>query len=204
VTEDLRHLVGDGVPEPELERLKEVDALLRATPPAPEVPASLTEAVLAIPGRTGDSRRRLVAEVALAAALAAATFGVGVWVGGGSAVPSPAEQVVLEATPQAPPDAWMVIDVFPVDEAGNWKMAADVHGLPPLPEGGYYEVWMTKGDTLASPCGRFAVDQEGQAQRVWLNGPYEFDQYDRWVVVRVLPGQAPSGWLLDGPVTGAV
>jgi hypothetical protein len=202
MTDDLRTLVGDDVPEPELERLRTVDGLLRSTPPAPEPSESLTRAVLAIPGRSG-SRRRLLAGVALAAALAAATFAAGLWVGGGSPVPSPAEQVVLEATPQAPPDAWMVIDVFPVDEAGNWKMAADVAGLPPLPEGGYYEVWLTRGDTLASPCGRFAVDQQGQAQRVWLNGPYEFDQYDRWVVVRVLPGQAPSGWLLDGPVTAA-
>jgi anti-sigma-K factor RskA len=202
VTEDLRSLLGDDIPEPELARLRETDALLRSISGPPEVPASLTAAVRAIPGRRRGSRVRLGVALAFAAALAAAAFGIGTWVGGGSSLEA-GEQVVLEPTPQAPPDAQMVIDVYSVDEAGNWKMSADVTGLPPLPEGGYYEVWMTKGDTLASPCGRFAVDQQGQAHRVWLNGPYQFDQYDRWVVVRVLPGQAPSRWLLDGPVSRA-
>ena len=202
MTDDLRSLLGDDVPEPELARLRETDALLRSMTGPPEVPASLTAAVYAIPGRGRGSRVRLAVALAFAAALAAAAFGIGIWVGGGSSLEA-AEQVVLEATPQAPPDARMVIEVYSVDVAGNWKMAADVTGLPPLPEGGYYEVWMTKGDRLVSPCGRFAVDQQGQAHRVWLNGPYEFDDYDRWVVVRVLPGQAPSGWLLDGPVSEA-
>jgi hypothetical protein len=203
VTDDLRSLLGDDVPEPELARLRETDALLRSMTGPPEVPASMTAAVYAIPGQGRGSRVRLAVALAFAAALAAAAFGIGIWVGGGSSTREAVEQVVLEPTPQAPPDAQMVIDVFPVDDAGNWKMTADVTGLPPLPEGGYYEVWMTKGDTLAAPCGSFAVDQQGQAHRVWLNGPYEFDDYDRWVVVRVLPGQAPSGWLLDGPVAGA-
>ena len=95
----------------------------------------------------------------------------------------------------------MTMDVFPKDQAGNWAILADVGGLPPLPDGGYYEVWMTKNDELASPCGRFVVDGTGAAQGFWLNAPYEFEEYDRWVVVAVLPGQAPSRWLLDGPVT---
>jgi hypothetical protein len=60
---------------------------------------------------------------------------------------------------------------------------------------------MTKEDKLESPCGRFVVDAQGAAHDFWLNAPYEFGTYDRWVVVAVLPGQAPSGWLLDGPVT---
>ena len=43
---------------------------------------------------------------------------------------------------------------------------------------------MTKDDELASPCGRFVVDAKGRAQDFWLNAPYEFEGYDRWVVVR--------------------
>ena len=203
MSDDLRKLVGDDVPEPELDRLRSVDALLRSTPPAPDLPASLTEAVLAIPGRSGGSRVRLIVGLAFAAALAAVTFGVGVWVGGESEEVAVAERIVLDATPQAPREAQMIIDVLPVDEAGNWAMAADVTGLPALPPGAFYEVWMTKRGELVASCGRFVVDDVGQAKDVWLNAPYEFDGYDRWVVVAVLPGQAPSGWLLDGPVTAS-
>jgi hypothetical protein len=201
VSEDLRDLVGDDVPEPELERLRRVDALLRSMPPAPEVPSSLTEAVRAIPGRPGRSRKRLAAVVGLAAALAAATFAVGVWVGGDSGDTELAARITLDATAQAPSGAQMVIDIRPIDDAGNWRMAADVTDLPPLPTGGFYEVWLTKGDELEASCGRFVVDDHGRAENVWLNAPYVFDGFDRWVVVAVLPGQAPSGWLLDGPVT---
>ncbi len=198
--EELRDLVGDDLPQPELDRLRGVDALLRSTPPAPEVPASLTEAVRAIPGRPGSSRGRLVAGLAAAAALAAATFGIGLWLGGDAEDRQLAERITLDATAQAPPDAQMVIDIRPIDDAGNWRMAADVTGLPPLPTGGFYEVWMTKSGELADSCGRFVVDDHGRAENVWLNAPYAFEDYDRWVVVAVLPGQAPSGWLLDGPV----
>jgi hypothetical protein len=199
MTDDLRSLLGDDVPEPELERLREADAALRSIDAAPEVPASLTAAVLAIPG-TRRSRGRLAAAIAAAAALAGAAFGIGVWVGGTDEEPVLAGSVTLEATADAPPDARMVIDVLPVDDAGNWAMAADVSGLPALPPESFYEVWMTKGGELAASCGRFVVDEEGVAQDVWLNAPYDFEGYDRWVVVAVLRGQPPSAWLLDGPV----
>jgi hypothetical protein len=205
VSGDLRDLLGDDVPEQELARLREADRALRATPPPPEVPESLTAAVLAIPGRAGGSRRRFLAGLAAAAAIAGAAFGVGLWAGGGGGEGPPVtEQIVLDATPDAPREARMVIDVLPRDTAGNWAMAADVEGLPPLPEGGYYEVWMTKRGELHSSCGRFVVDEQGRASDVWLNAPYALKGYDRWVVVAVLPGKSPSAWLLDGPVVAPV
>jgi hypothetical protein len=201
MSDDLRELVGDDVPERELDRLRSVDALLRATPAPPELPDTLTSAVRAIPGSAGGgSRRRLLAGLGIAAALAAGTFGIGIWVGGDSDRPPIFEEITLDATAQAPPEARMVIDVLPRDEAGNWPMAADASGLPPLPEGGYYEVWMTKAGQLMASCGRFVVDERGKADDVWLNAPYPFTEYDRWVVVAMLPGQEPSDWLLDGPV----
>ncbi len=197
---DIRHLVGPDVPEPELERLRRADELLRAADRPPEVPESLTAAVLAIPRSRPTRRYKVVAAIAAAAALAGLTFAVGTWVGGEDSSP-PAEEIRLNATAGAPREAWMTMDVFPKDQAGNWAILADVGGLPPLPDGGYYEVWMTKDDELTSPCGRFVVDDKGTAQDFWLNAPYEFEEYDRWVVVAVLPGQPPSRWLLDGPVT---
>jgi hypothetical protein len=197
---DIRNLVGADVPEPELERLRRADELLRAADRPPEVPESLTARVLAIPGSRPFRRYRVVAGIAAAAALAGVTFAVGTWVGGEDPPPV-AEEITLNATAQAPREAWMTMDVFPKDPAGNWTILAEAGGLPPLPQGSYYEVWMTRNDKLASPCGRFVVDGTGAAQGFWLNAPYEFEEYDRWVVVAVLPGQAPSRWLLDGPVT---
>jgi hypothetical protein len=197
---NLRDLVGSDVPDAELERLRYADELLRSTDPPPEVPESLTAAVLAIPESRRSRRFRVALGVAAAAVLAAATFAVGVWVGGDEPA-EVAEQITLTATARAPREAWMTMNVFPQDPAGNWAILADVGGLPPLPDGAFYEVWMTKHDELASACGRFTVDGNGEASDVWLNAPYEFEEYDRWVVVAVLPGQPPSGWLLDGPVT---
>jgi hypothetical protein len=201
MSEDVRNLVGDGVPEDELARLRVADEALRATPAPPDVPASLTERVLAIPRPRAGWGRQWLAGLAAAAAIAGAAFGIGFWAGGEGDDPAPAtEQIVLDATADAPRNARMVIDVLPRDDAGNWPMAADVRGLPPLPSGGFYEVWMTKRGELDASCGRFVVDERGQAQDVWLNAPYTLRGYDRWVVVAVLPGRAPSAWLLDGPV----
>jgi hypothetical protein len=198
---DLRELVGDDVGGAELEALERVDGLLRITqaPPA-EVPSTLTASVRAIPETRHGSRRRLLGALALAAALAAVAFGVGVWAAGdGDGGPEVVDRIVLEPLPGAP-DAEMRIDVLPVDEAGNWPMLADVRGLEPLPEDGYYELWLTEGDELAASCGRFVVDADGSADNVWLNGPYAFESYDRWVVTAHLPGTAEEPWLLDGPV----
>jgi hypothetical protein len=197
---DLRDLLGDDVPEPELAELRRVDELLRAAAPAPEVPESLTAAVLAIPGaaRPGPNRRRLGAALAAAAALAAGTFAIGFWTRGGDDV-EPVERIELAATSLAP-EAGMAIEIFPLDAAGNWAMLAEAWGLEPLPEGGYYEVWLTKGSRAVASCGRFVVSPNGKAESVWLNAPYKFRQYDRWIVTAEVPGQQPSGALLDGPV----
>ena len=125
---DIRHLVGPDVPEPELERLRRADELLRAADRPPEVPESLTAAVLAIPRSRPTRRYKVVAAIAAAAALAGLTFAVGTWVGGEDSSP-PAEEIRLNATAGAPREAWMTMDVFPKDQAGNWAILADVGGL---------------------------------------------------------------------------
>jgi len=200
---DLRELVGADVPPDELTLLAQADAALRATPAPPEASETLAKRVLAIPGRRrrGGDRRRLLAGLALAACLAGAAFGIGLWAGGnGDGGPNFVEQVTLAATANAPETAEMTLSVLELDDAGNWNMSGDVRGLPPLPDDHYYEVWLTKGDELAEPCGRFLVDEGGRAENVWLNAPYRFSEYDRWVVVEVGPDGSTSDWLLDGPV----
>jgi hypothetical protein len=200
---DLRDLLGDDVPEPELERLRTVDEAMRAAAAPPEASESLTQRVLAIPrDRPRGRRRRLLGGLALAAALAAGAFAIGFVVGEteGNGGPAVAAAVTLLPTPSAPADARMVIDVLPIDAAGNWRMFADVRALPPLGDEGYYELWLAKGRRLAAPCGRFKVDRRGVAENVWLNAPYPFDDYDRWVVIAVGADGERSAPLLSGPV----
>lgn len=201
-SDDLRDLLGEDVPAAELERLRHAHEALAATPAAPEIPDSLTAAVLAVPDKAPTSlrRRRILAGLAIAACIAGAAFGIGFWAGDREPPPTTSEQVTLNATEAAPPDAKMVIDVLPIDPAGNWPMAASVSGLPELPAGSYYEVWLTRGDELAESCGRFVVSADGTAKNVWLNAPYKLKGFDRWVVTAQKPGEPSSERLLDGPV----
>ena len=203
-TPDLTELVGEDVSEAELESLRRVHELLRSVPPPPEVPGSLTRSVLGIPrrARAVSSRRRLGAGLALAAALAAAAFGGGYWAGGdgGESIAAAVERVPLTPTPQGPAGAEMLVDVLPIDQAGNWALVGQVSGLPRLQKGAYYELWLTKGTKLAVSCGRFVVDESGRAKHVWLNAPYKFREYDDWVVTAERPGKKRSAWLLEGPV----
>jgi hypothetical protein len=90
--------------------------------------------------------------------------------------------------------------VLPVDEAGNWTMVADVGGLPALPEDGYYELWLTEDHELSVSCGRFRTPASGDAEKLWFNAPYPFDDYERWVVVAVRPGSNAREPMLEGPV----
>lgn len=199
----LRELVGDDVPEAELERLRAAHDALSSSPPPPVASESLTSRVRQIPhaeASRGGRGRRALAGLAAAAAIAGVAFGLGWWASGGDDGLPVAEVIELEPTAAAPEGAWMRIDVLPVDDAGNWPMAADAGGLEPLPPGGYYELWLTRDGKRASSCGRFAVDETGQARDVWLNAPYAFEEYDRWIVVAIRPGQKPSPELFDGPV----
>lgn len=197
---DLRELVGDDVPAQELEQLRGAHDALLASDAPPEIPDSLTASVLALPGsgRARFTTRRALAGLAIAAAIGGAAFGIGFWAGGDSL---PVEETItLNATNDAPPDARMVIDVLPIDAAGNWPMVAEAYNLPPLPDDGFYEVWLARDGEAVASCGRFRVDENGDATDVWLNAPYGLKGYDRWVVTAQEPGEPPAEWLLDGPV----
>lgn len=200
---NLEDLVGGDLEPAELAQVRRADEAMRGTQAPPQVPDSLTAAVLAIPGGGSSSwtrPRRVLAGLAMAACIAGAAFGIGLWAAGGDSGAPVVEQITLNATQHAPEDAKMVIDVFPVDEAGNWAMLAQVDNLPPLPEQGFYEVWLTDGAKLSSSCGRFVVDEDGRARDVWLNAPYKLKGYERWVVTSQMPGRPPSEHMLDGPV----
>ena len=80
-----------------------------------------------------------------------------------------------------------VIHVGKADSAGNWPLKVDVKGLPELPKGQYYEMFLSRGaDQRAASCGTFRVS--GSSHEVRLNAPYRIRNFNGWIVTREQPG----------------
>jgi len=89
--------------------------------------------------------------------------------------------VTMVGTPAAA-DAAGWLTIFDIDDAGNWPMELTVHGLDPSPNGRPYELWLTNAGDPTALCGSFLTNADGSAV-VPLNAPYEFTNFDGWVVV---------------------
>ncbi|MEX2210211.1 MAG: hypothetical protein WD689_00405 [Gaiellaceae bacterium] len=164
-TPDFDALVGDDVGGEERARLRRAhDALVTAGPP-PELPARLGQP-------RASTRGRLLA---LAAAIAVAAAFAGGWVarGGGE---GPDFTLAMRGTPAAA-SASAELDVFAIDEAGNWPMEMTVSGLAD----GRYELVLTRGGEPVASCGAFLVRGRTVAR---LNAPYRLKEYDGWAIVR--------------------
>jgi hypothetical protein len=185
---DFHDLVGDDLSPEELERLRRADALLRKVPAAPsEVPATLTQAVAEIPLRQNPwSRRRLLPALALAAALAAGFFALGRWTGGGFE-----DDYTVDMQPtQAAPGASASIQVAEEDEeSGNRELRVTVDGLPQLPRGEQYVLWLAKDGRFAATCGIFAVGESETT--VPMTVAYEIRDFDAWAISRYDPDGRP-------------
>ncbi len=199
--DDLHELVGGDLPPEEVEQIRHADALLRRVgPPPAQVPPSLTRAVTRI---ARERERPLLARrglaVALAAALSAVFFGLGVRLGADDFN----ERLVipLQATPHAG-GAAAVIRVGEPDAAGNWPLRLEVRGLEPLPRGGYYVLWLAKDGEYGGTCGTFRVDRDGSAE-VEMSASYRISDFDAWVVTARRPGDradAEATWLLEAEI----
>ena len=181
---DLNELVGDGIPEAELAELRRVDALLRTVPAPPELPDNLSAPVREAPrpARLWTPRRALAA-VAFAAVLSALFFGLGTRVGGDGF--SERYAVPMQGTFEAPAVS-AVIRLGDPDADGNRPVRLEATGLEPLPDGGYYVLWLEKDDEYAGTCGTFAV-AEGETRAEWTVS-YNLADYDAWVVSARVPG----------------
>jgi hypothetical protein len=73
------------------------------------------------------------------------------------------------------------LEIFDVDEAGNWPMLVDVKGLPPAQEGQLYQVWLTREGKPVALCGSFLTEPDGTAV-VSMNAPWRLSDFDGWVV----------------------
>ena len=186
---DFRDLVGDDLTPEELERLRRADAALRSVPPPPaEVPARLTQSVAALPLETRAwSRRRVLPALALAAALAALFFALGRWTGGDDFD----ERATLDMQPtRAAPEASGSIQIGERDDAsGNLKLRLTVDGLPELPPGDYYILWVAKDGEFAGTCGTFAVG-EGETT-VDMSVSYRLSDFDAWNISKWDPDGEP-------------
>ena len=168
---DVRDLVGDDLEPEELERLQAVHRLLEEAGPPP----SLSPGLARPPASGADvipfpRRYRPLAAVAAVAA-AAVLFAVGYLVGDSG----PSTEFTLAMSGSGGASGSLVI--YEKDHAGNWPMRLRVTGLAE----GKYALWLTRGGSLAEPCGTFAV-ASGRAS-VPLNAPYKLRTFDGWVVV---------------------
>jgi Anti-sigma-K factor rskA len=176
---DFDDLVGGEVEGAERERLRRVHDLLVAAGPPPDVASSNapdTDAtVVPLAGRRSGRRRALLG---LAAALGVVVvFTIGLVVADSDG-PS-ADRVVAMTGPSG---ASATLEIFDVDEAGNWPMLVDVKGLPAAQEGQLYQVWLTREGKPVALCGSFLTEPDGTAV-VSMNAPWRLSDFDGWVVL---------------------
>jgi hypothetical protein len=197
---DFSDLVGEDLPPDERRRLERVDALLRSVPAPPaEVPAALTTSVQRVAEVAPLwTRRRAVLAVALAATLCALFFGIGLRAGGDDF--EAVRIVELRATENGAGAAGVIRLGARDEETGNWEFVVEVSGLRPLPEGGYYDLWLAKDREYAGACGTFNVGSDGRA-RVHMTASYRLSEFDNWVVTAIVPDEDSdeAPWLLEAP-----
>jgi hypothetical protein len=177
---DFDELVGGELGGADRERLRRVHELLVAAGPPPELPPELradARAGTVVPLRSA-ARRRLGAVAILAASLALAAFGAGFLVGDRTAGRDEPERVVA----MHGDGGRASLAIFAQDDAGNWPMELTVRGLPELPAGQSYELWLTKSGEPSARCGTFVV--AGDKTVVPLNAPFRLRDFDGWVVTR--------------------
>ena len=183
---DLNQLVGDDLSEEERVRLERVHELLLEAGPPPELPPALLEPDLDPRERNVDflPRRRAGFVLGIAAAVGVAAF-LGGFLAGRQKDPFPTVfHIQMQGTARAQ-SASATINVGKADEAGNWPLKIDLHGLKPLPKGQYYEMFLTNGHKPTASCGTFRVTSTGDTVR--LNAPYNLRRFDGWVVTLERP-----------------
>src|SRR6476619_2503759 len=174
---DFEELVGSDLDPRERARLERVHDLLVAAGPPPDYAPVLAPAAEVVVLRP----RRRAAVVAIAAALAVALFALGAALTHDSTGSTAFGPISMEGTAAAQAAA-ASIDVLDRDPAGNWPMTVAVEGLAPAASGRPFELWLTHEGKLSALCGSFRTDGAGAAV-VPMNAPYDFSEYDGWVVV---------------------
>jgi hypothetical protein len=191
---DFDDLVGGDVPAEERERLRRAHELLIQAGPPPELSPELEavpwpeDALAPLWGRRrgrSTSRRPLLLAAALAtAAVVGFLLGQATTTNNKNSI-STRETVHLRGTALAH-NALATLRLGKPDDAGNWPMVLHITGLPKLPEGGYYALYLTKAGKPLVSCGTINVDG---TTTVRLSAAYALEAFDRdgWVIVRQTP-----------------
>jgi len=189
-------LIGEDVSPAERERLRRAHDLLLAAGPPPELSPEL-EAVqwpeealapLGLTRRAGGTRKRSPLLVAAALiTVAAVAFLLGQATGGNSPNAIDAQRVVRMQGTSLDSNAAATLELGGPDLQGNWPMLLHVTGLQPLPRGGYYDLYLTRGGKPIALCGSFNVNRGEVTVR--FTAAYALEHFDRdgWVVTRQIP-----------------
>jgi hypothetical protein len=199
MTPDFEEFVGSDLEPEERARLRRAHDLLIAAGAPPELPPSLAEPGAVQAETTLFFNRRRNATIAvLAAAVAAAAFGIGYLTGqhgnGGSFAEK--KTVVMHGTPTAPSGAIASIALGNRDDAGNWQMLVRVSNLKKLPRGAYYTLWLTRKGRAVASCGSFVVGGGDSTTEVRFTVAYKLKNYDGWVATEQRRGQHETGPVL--------
>ena len=164
--------------DPDRARLQQAHDLLAAAGAPPELPPQLESAPAEPKSTLITLPRRRYTAIAAVAVAALVLLGIGYTIGGRNSPGKPVETIAMTGSAGASAS----IALLAPDEAGNWPMRLEVSGLPPLPAGQSYTLWLTRDGALAESCGSFVVG--GGTTKVPLNAPYKLRKYDSWVIVQ--------------------
>ena len=182
---ELRDIVGDDLSFEERTRLGRVHELLVAADAPPELPDSLVALPSARP-KVRFLERRRAAVLALAAALAVAAFVGGYLAADDGDAFETTRELAMRPTAEGG-RAFATIELGERDANGNWPLRVTIRGLAPLPEGGYYDMYLTRRGKPVAPCGSFNIETRGGTTEIFLNAPYDLERFAGWVVTRHMP-----------------
>jgi hypothetical protein len=186
---DFDDLIGRDVPDEERARLLLAHRLLIEAGPPPELSPELDSVPWPEESQMPLLKPRQRRPLLLAAAIATA-IGIG-FVLGQSTSPSSssmeAVRVVKLAGTSLDSDARATLELGKADAHGNWPMILHTRGLQQLPEGGYYDLYLTKAGKPVVLCGTFSV--KGDDVVVHFSAAYDLGHFDKdgWVITRQLP-----------------
>jgi hypothetical protein len=195
-TPDFDELVGEDVPYEERERLRRTHEYLLQAEPPPEMSPELDrvpwpEESLAPIWPRKERTRRGPRPLTLALGFATALL-IGFVLGQSRAQETPvafdAVRSVQLAGTDLDRDASGRLDVGRMDGQGNYEMLLHVRNLDTLPEGGYYDLYLTRNGKPRVLCGTFNVTRGEVTVR--LSAAYDLKRFDQngWVVTRQPPG----------------
>ena len=173
----------------EQRRLRRVHELLVEAGRPADLPASLRRAPRVGGRRVPRTWRPLAVGLAAALAISIASFAGGYRVADDGFEFNHDFSVEMRGA-EAAPGASATIEIGERDDAGNWPMVMRVRGLPELPPGGRYLLYLTQNGQPIASCGSFRV-HEGTTTAP-LTAPYRFDRYDGWIVRADLPGRVDT------------